>query len=245
MSAPPRQRVVTIADRAELTGLSWRQVLDLSRSDPRVFSDRLLATPAARQRLQRWVEAGRPDADPERVTFIGEDNGQVEDAVHRVLVAAPAPVRWHVVRFVTVIGLGANVAGFCAVRPPRLPRAPHGERPMLVVIAAVGCNEAELEGLAAHELAHSWLEKGARRPPKATTKTKAERRQDRRELAQFAVDHGLDRAVAALWAVHELQADALAGEVLGRFVNTYRDPQRHFSRQLAAEAAPAPKEKAP
>jgi hypothetical protein len=225
----------TIGEKAELTGLSWRQCVALAGSDPRVFAPESLATPAAQSRLRRWADAGCPVASVDDVTYYGDP--EVGELVRRALSMLPAPVLWHVATHVLILGVGRQYLGFCTPNPA-VP-APSGEQPSLVVVNGADEDDDEVIGLVLHELAHAYLcDVETEEPVKPMPLP--EQREVRRTLARAAMDAG-DAAAASLVNCRvnpELQADYLAGLWAGRRVTRYGGQHRRFfERQLAAEAA--------
>jgi hypothetical protein len=90
-----------------LVGLSMRQLL--KRSGMPWLSSAFARTEAVRMRLERWVQAGQPNADATRVRYSGDDC--MRRVVHHALRRAPPPVVHHVVTCVAILGLARESNG--------------------------------------------------------------------------------------------------------------------------------------
>lgn len=135
--------------RAAVLGISFRALVDLQRSDPRIMQ--AVAKPGMVHRLKRWIRAGQPAADITRTIYRGSDS--VRAILYRVLAAVPRPVAWHASEFIVFREVGANARGRCASRL-RGRDPDDGDEGHEIDIS--GRERADdLPAILAHEVAHS------------------------------------------------------------------------------------------
>jgi hypothetical protein len=112
----------------------------------------LVATDAARVKLDAWFDRGMPDAPAAEEllgseTFIGDEIANHSAA--RTIAAMPPPIACYVAAQCRVLVLGAQMLGFCS--------APiQTDRPWLLAIVARDSVEL-FESIVVHEAAHAWL----------------------------------------------------------------------------------------
>lgn len=161
----------------------------------------LVATDQARARLRAWALAGRPAADPDALPYIGDLS--MRATVRGVLRKLPAPVVHHVVTRCLILAVGADALGWTSPAP---------QRPASQLILLCSLPELEdLADLAAHEIAHAWLEPG--RSELGTKPSMGDAGVDVAALAvraaALAVEWGLEGSLANLSARPEIQAACL------------------------------------
>lgn len=165
--------------------------------------DALIATDAARVRLRRWVDAGRPEPRPQDAPVITGDQ-ELRSRVEAALALVPAPMRHHLELHGVVVVVDAG-AGLCAADFPAAPGAQEGRR-LLVVARGAGADisavERQFAGAIVHEAAHQWL-----LPPLPLT---SEPRPPADATARRAALFALGREVGRLG---DLAADAERSEV--------------------------------
>jgi hypothetical protein len=139
----------SIEERFTRRGITADQIAALQALDARIVADAPTATSAAVERLARWLRAGSPAADVERLVFTGDDTVRVlvEDLIARV----PAPVAWHAVEFVEWLEVGRCGDAFASYARPA--RVPTGDTPHRIVLCGVPDDDRIREVLP-HELAH-------------------------------------------------------------------------------------------
>lgn len=141
---PEGLHVPTPAELAEDLGLSRAQFRAL---DPRLHGATLVTAPGV-ARLRRWLEAGKPEPDPDRLTFSGDE--PLRELVLAAIAMLPPPVAWHAVVAVVWIGVGRSSRAWTSGMP-RWPAPPAGDQLHLVVVGPT----ADI-GVVGHELGHSW-----------------------------------------------------------------------------------------
>jgi hypothetical protein len=196
---------------ASFTALSTppdrRRVLDVLV--PR-FSEELIPTPAAEERLANWFALHRP---PYSRRTIGRDLVVLGlDRVRRTLVAAlrrmPAPVVHHVLRGVWILGSERGNAGWAWQAPPY----PAG--PLQLICLDGKLDLPELWTTFAHEVSHCWLLPVASldRVPRIDERARAADLPRRMAIQWRRPDlvMNLTRATSRAAALTERQAAALA-----------------------------------
>lgn len=113
----------------------------------------LLVTAGARLRLLRWSLAGAPDGQPEDLVLCSGHEPRLLASVTRVFARFPPPVRWHCVQAMGLIGVAAR-GGWQSLAP--VWPEPTDEALQLAVVSMTD-DDADLDGLTAHELAHGFL----------------------------------------------------------------------------------------
>lgn len=142
---------LAVGERLSRHGIDFDAATALMALDPRIATDATTATSAAVERLVRWLRAGQPVADLERLVFEGDDTVRelVEDLIDRV----PAPVAWHAVEFVEWIEVGRGADG--AMSLARSARVPSGDSAHRIKICGALTDERIREVLP-HEMGHAW-----------------------------------------------------------------------------------------
>jgi hypothetical protein len=134
---------------AAMLGIALEDVELLHALDPRNFAAPALETEGSVWRLRRWLEAGRPEADLARLSFIGSYS--VREIVRGVVRALPAPVRHYAVEAVTWFEVGRGTEAWCA-RAPAV-RTLAGDVGHVINIDGRARDEA-IRGTICHELGH-------------------------------------------------------------------------------------------
>jgi hypothetical protein len=150
-----------------LLGLEPRDVPPTERPKhlPSWLIPALVATEGACVRLRRWWTAGQPDADPEHITFAGDE--EIRRAAVHVLTRVPACVRYHAVSSTLIVGVGRSSVGWQQTAP-QLP-SPADEPLGVVCVSGHAVDDVNLHAIVAHELAHQWLiSPGTARAPQQT-----------------------------------------------------------------------------
>lgn len=143
---------LALEDRAAALGISCRELVRVGQKvDRRILTAPSLNAPGSVARLKRWLAAGEPTPDFDRLVFAGSD--QVRDVVVEVLKSVPPPVAWHGTEFVGWFEVGREAAGWQGYVPAI--RAPEGDEAHMIALCGSHVNAA-VRDLAAHELGHSW-----------------------------------------------------------------------------------------
>ncbi|HMG57370.1 MAG TPA: hypothetical protein VK601_27915, partial [Kofleriaceae bacterium] len=137
--------------RAAALGLTVREFTALAESDRRIVEYPACSTDGSVARLRRWLDAGRPRADPERVAFTGADSVRV--LVQDVLRSLPDPVRWHGVEYTLWVEVGRSAGAWQSSAPT--PRAPPCDVAHFIALGGLASDEY-LRGVSGHELGHAW-----------------------------------------------------------------------------------------
>lgn len=184
---------LTIPERAETNGHTYREQLDLEQREPWVksWAARYLA---GSERLRAWIAAGRPAAIRTELCVVGDR--AIVDVVRSVVAKLPEAVAHHVVSNVAVFCSGVSTRGFCHT-PLVLPCA----EPMVVVLAVAD------PAVVAHELGHAWHLRGL--PPGARLNAEQNERLAA-AVAELAVEEGRVDQVVEEDLQMERAADALA-----------------------------------
>jgi hypothetical protein len=186
---------------------AWRAIADggpETRADalPPWCCPELIATEGSRARLSRWIQAGQPNADPaHRAGVIDGGLAAVVDSVDRVLRRLPAPIAWHVVRTVAIVG--CHPGGWAGLAP-RFPESP--DEGLQLVAVASRTDQDALDGVVAHEFCHCWL---ARVFPDSARVTVAEGRRRRETFVRLAVEWGYRSQIIDAAVQPEDEATAL------------------------------------
>jgi hypothetical protein len=132
---------VTIAERAELFGTTYREQLELELAQPWVkhWSTRF---GKGAENLRAWIAAGRPAADRDRLCISGAP--ALTRAVRAVVAQMPEPAAWHIVE---TTGIACVAPGLGLTGPWPLPPT----RPTTRIDMPFTD-----PGLIAHEIAHAW-----------------------------------------------------------------------------------------
>lgn len=109
-----------------------------------------LDSPGSTWRYQRWLDAGSPSANLNRIKILG-NAGEVRKLIVCTLARLPMYVQHHAVEAVTWIGAGAFAAGVQFILNPRELRALPGDLGHVIQINARFASDP----LVAHELSHS------------------------------------------------------------------------------------------
>ena len=165
----------------------------------------LIATPASRERLRLWIDAGSPMTRPEDVPAAGVD---LEPELRAALAELPPPVLLHLARSGYVLALGRAVAGWCATPPPPRADAVEGRR---VLVCQWRGDAADFRSTTFHEVSHHYLEQGPAitREPLPLDATR-ERHEDRATLVRCAAEWDLLPRIVNPAAACEMRAAALA-----------------------------------
>lgn len=199
--------------------LPWREIL----RGPAWLHGELVATPAARERIHRWLAAGGLDHDtPERcrelldhVALLGDDTLIVEARV--ILARFPAVVLDHLVRHVVIAMVGRTCDGFFAPLPASPPDASESR-----TLLGVSCRPraasrwrrftrgpqdslADFGRTLAHEIAHAFLE-----PAPSSAAVFAEAVSARHTLLRLATAWSMTERLIRPREAAERQAVALA-----------------------------------
>lgn len=199
---------LSLPERAERLGVTCRELVRLAEGDSRLFTWPALDSEGSVARLRRWVEAGQPSADLNRLEFTGAD--EVRSLVAATLAKLPRPVAWHAAEFVVWLEIGRrHVAGWMSVAPPM--RTPKGDMPHVIVLNGA-VDDEKLPGVIAHETGHSWHRDICEGAPQSVSMSRHERTA---RLLVVARDFGDDAGKLARERVgHEMLADRTA-EVWG------------------------------
>jgi hypothetical protein len=187
----------SLAERAELLGLTMRECVALTQSDRRLGMPATLWGNGA-VRLRRWLAAGRPAADRAGIAYGGDPT--ILRAVREVLDGLPEPVAHHVVTTCVVIGVAVDSVGWCGP----LPDPP-------CVGADLVALSVTTEGIIGHEFAHSW-----QRPPTSPRAPASYRERERLSeawqtgLAATAVRNARMDVLVRMQLENELAADRAA-----------------------------------
>jgi hypothetical protein len=206
--------------RLDAGEIAWERFIDASTPPDRRaildvlapwYTPELVATRAARERLGKWYELGRPA--PSRR---GLDRDLVVmglSSVRAIVVSAlrrcPPSVQHFVRGHCWIVGTDRRLDGWCWQAPP----PPAG--PLVLICLDGKLDGPELWGLVGHEVAHAWLVPTA--PPERVT-----------TLRERMAAANLTRQLAREWGRPDLLVQAIQRDV--------QDDQRD-ERQAAALAA--------
>jgi hypothetical protein len=196
---------LAIEERLARGGITTEQHAALLELDARIVDDAPTATSAAVERLARWLRAGQPVVDIERLVFEGDD--AVRALVEDLIASVPAPVAWHAVEFVEWLEVGRGAYGVFSVA--RSARVPAGDSAHRIRLCGTLPDERIREVLP-HELAHSLH--GAVRKVEPSRRTMPAIERDARALL-LGRDLGIDEPetmLADMRADSEFLAEATA-----------------------------------
>lgn len=188
---------MTLQEKAERLGLTCRDVVALGQEDPRLVANPTLDGGGA-GRLRRWLDAGRPAADLDRLCYLGDP--EIGRAVRAVVAGLPEPVAHHAVTGCAIVGVGVDTAGWAAAVAPDLPT------PEAQFIALASTRP----GIIAHEIAHSWHRPLRRAPQKSAAALERDAEALHAELAAAAIENGRVDALVQIQLEGEFAADAAA-----------------------------------
>lgn len=197
---------LSLPERAEMLGLSARELVALAQEDPRIVAPAALATESAVARTRSWLTRGRPAADLASLAFAGDSS--IERVVRETLATLPVPVQVHVVETCAVLASGEESSGWCGPLPP-LP----GPADSIHVIVLTRADP----DLFAHEIGHSW---SAPTGPRTAGATIRETREEERQFARGVAELALEPELLRTRLRREREADALASLWLGRVIDT-------------------------
>ena len=171
MMAPSRELLQALGADLQLPP-AWRALAARAHATverrwlvARIARPLLVAPPAARARLRRWLDQERGTPTPpmpplrlrrvirERLLYYGDDRmlGPVVEA----LMIVPPCVREAALAESTFLGVGANTRGWTGAS--RLVDRDDETRPRLVVLSGTDRHLADLTHTTLHELGHCWL----------------------------------------------------------------------------------------
>lgn len=200
---------LTVAERAELFGLSYAEQFELEQREPWVrhwsarFED-------GADRLRTWLAAGRPRADRAALSIVGD--AVIAEVARDVLATLPEPAA-HVIVDSTIVRCGRNhcddiIEGAAGWRRETLPGS---EKPLEVALLAAD------RDLVAHELAHVWQIA----PSPFFSPLSAEQRESvKRTILADVVEEGTECELAETLMRRERAADALGSLWLTHRVDT-------------------------
>lgn len=119
---------------------------------PRWLVPELVATEAARHKLEQYAQAPQLDAETvaARLRYVG-DPAMLGTIARTIAEKLPPPMAAYTLDRVVVAGVGALWRGFASAA------LGDGQRPWRVVLGPMPTVD-EFDGLTVHELAHAWLE---------------------------------------------------------------------------------------
>lgn len=141
---------VAIGDRLARAGITAAQAAALLALDRRIVDDAPTTTTAAVERLARWLRAGQPLADVERLMFEGDD--AVRALVVELIERVPPPIAWHAVEHVEFLEIGRGADATCSAVVAA--RAPAGDSAHRIRLCGALPDE-RIREILPHELAHS------------------------------------------------------------------------------------------
>ena len=190
-----------LAARAELLGISMRDLIALATRDRRISLS--LVAPATFDHTKRWLVGGSPSsgADLDLLEFAGSD--EVRAIVVDVVPRLPAPVAHHVVHNVAIVEVGRSAHGWHGL----------GMQPRAQTIALCGASvdDGGLAGVLGHEIGHAWVAPVCSIVPRRVPRAEAVARSlvAERVVADVRGGDAIERLVRARVAA-EIQADQLA-----------------------------------